>query len=77
MTTIESLLKRCDAYRARRGISDSYLSRLLFDDGKIIGALRRGSDMTSRRLERAHAELARLESALGDATRSGAGEAAA
>ncbi|MDZ4321123.1 MAG: hypothetical protein U1A07_20175 [Phenylobacterium sp.] len=41
MTTLKSFLDRCERYRERRDIAESYLSRLLFNDGKVVGALRK------------------------------------
>lgn len=61
MTTLKSFLDRCDRYRERRDITESYLSRLLFNDGKVVGALRRGGNITLLRLDRAKVELQRLE----------------
>lgn len=61
MTTLKTFLDRCDRYRGQRGISESYLSRLLFNDGKVVGALRGGGNITLSRLDRAQAELLRLE----------------
>lgn len=61
MTTLNDFLQRCEGYRKRRRISPSYLSRLLFNDGKVIGALNRGGNITLARLARADAELQRLE----------------
>lgn len=63
-TTIQRFVARCDAYSASRRIKASYLSRLLFDDGKVIEALRAGSDVTVRRLERAEILLGEFERAL-------------
>lgn len=64
MTTIASFLSRCDAYRLEREISGSYLSRLLFDDGKVLEALADGADVTVRRLTRAETLLGEFERAL-------------
>ncbi|HQT53578.1 MAG TPA: hypothetical protein PKX06_08860 [Phenylobacterium sp.] len=65
MTTIQAFLIRCDGYRHGRGISQSYLSRLLFDDGKVIDGLRSSAcDVTTRRLQRAEVLLGEFERAL-------------
>jgi hypothetical protein len=64
MTTIDAFLSRCRSYRSRRGISTSYLSRLLFDDGKVLDALDGGADVTTRRLSRAETLLGEFERAL-------------
>lgn len=64
MTTIADFVERCRAYQARRGISGSYLSRLLFDDGKVLDALASGSDITIRRFARAEVLLGEFERAL-------------
>lgn len=65
MTTTASFVQRCETYRARRGISRSYLSRLLFNDGKTLEGLRTGAaDVTVRRLDRAATVLGELERAL-------------
>lgn len=65
MTTTEAFLMRCDDYRERRGIALSYLSRILFDDGKTLEALRSGhAGLTVRRLARAETILREFERAL-------------
>lgn len=65
MNTISRFVDRCEAYRASRRITLSYLSRLLFNDGKVIASLRDGSaDVTTRRLLRAESLLGEFERAL-------------
>jgi hypothetical protein len=63
MTTLLAVfLGRCETYRLARGISRSYLSRLLFDDGKILGRLTdRGADISVRRLANAEDKLSGFE----------------
>lgn len=57
---IADLLKRIDAALQELPHTESYLSRLIFNDGKVIGRLRSGSaDVTTGRLERAAEALAR------------------
>ncbi len=61
MTTTAAFLDRVDAARGLLGHSDSYLSRLIFDDGKVVGRLRAGSgSVTIARLERADLALGEL-----------------
>ena len=50
MLTIEHLLTVVDAFRDARGVSDSRVSTLLFNDGKRITTLRKGGDIGSRSL---------------------------
>jgi hypothetical protein len=65
MTTIDRFLVRCDAYRGRRGITTSYLSRILFDDGKTLDSLRAGTaGLTVKRLARASIVLGEFERAI-------------
>lgn len=65
MKPIYRFIERCDAYAERRGISRSYMSRLLFDDGKVLDAIAKGTaDITHRRLQRARATLGEFERAL-------------
>ena len=64
MTTVADFVERCRAYQAQRGISGSYLSRLIFDDGKVLDALAGGADITIRRLARAEVLLGEFERAL-------------
>lgn len=64
MTTLDDFIAQVDAALAVLGHSESYLSRLVFDDGKVIGRLRAGvSGVTVARLERARSSLAQLLSA--------------
>lgn len=64
--SISQFLARCDAYRARRNVSDARLSTLLFNDGKKIGLLRAGGDIGVLTLARVEQVLAALESELPD-----------
>jgi len=58
MTTIAAFIDRIDMALPALGHSESYLSRLIFDDGKVIGRLRAGtSGVTVARLEKASAAL--------------------
>ncbi|GEP06450.1 hypothetical protein MOX02_44880 [Methylobacterium oxalidis] len=50
MLTADHLLNVVDAFREARGISDSRVSTLLFNDGKRIKLLRAGGDLGSRHL---------------------------
>jgi hypothetical protein len=58
---LDHFLDRASRYCAARGISESRLGTLLFNDGNKFAALRAGRDVGVRRLERAAEELARLE----------------
>lgn len=58
---LNHFLDRASRYCAARGISESRLGTLLFNDGSKFAALRAGRDVGVRRLERAAEELARLE----------------
>lgn len=61
MTTLDDFIAQVDASLAVLGHSESYLSRLVFDDGKVIGRLRAGlSGVTVARLDRAKLALAHL-----------------
>ena len=47
MFTIETLLSACDAFRLAAGIErESTLSSRIFDDGKRLGRLREGREIT-------------------------------
>ncbi|GJE41272.1 hypothetical protein AEGHOMDF_0434 [Methylobacterium soli] len=48
MLTADHLLTVVDAFRSVRGVSDSRVSTLLFNDGKRIRLLREGGDIGSR-----------------------------
>ncbi|WP_342163032.1 hypothetical protein [Methylobacterium sp. SD21] len=50
MLTADHLLTVVDAFRQARGLSDSRVSTLLFNDGKRIGLVRNGGDVGSRHL---------------------------
>lgn len=60
---IDEFLQRCDAFRAKSGVSDDWLSRRLFwNDGKKLATLRDGSaDIGVKRLALAVEALAELE----------------
>ena len=61
MTTLNEFMAQVDAALAVLGHSESYLSRLVFDDGKVIGRLRTGvSGVTVARLDRAKLALTQL-----------------
>lgn len=64
---IDTFLQRCDAYAARRGISRSRLSTLLFNDGKRLDALAAGSDVGVLTLERVEGLLSDMEAKLPEA----------
>lgn len=66
MDPIKSFLARCDAYRVRRSppISRSRLATILFNDGSKLDSLDAGTDIGTRRLARAEADLSALEAAL-------------
>jgi hypothetical protein len=60
---IADFITRCDQFCALRGASRSWLSKRLFHDTFRLDELATGeSDVGVRRLERATADLARLES---------------
>lgn len=63
---IASFLNRCDAYRLQRTppISRARLATLLFNDGAKLDSLDAGTDIGTRRLARAVADLSALEAAL-------------
>ncbi|HEV2557386.1 MAG TPA: hypothetical protein VGU45_02045 [Microvirga sp.] len=50
MLTVDHLLMLVTPFCRARRISEARLSTLLFNDGKRIDLLRRGGDITSRRL---------------------------
>ncbi|MGX9981157.1 hypothetical protein [Methylobacterium fujisawaense] len=50
MLTADHLLTVVDAYREARGLSDSRVSTLLFNDGKRLRLVRNGGDVGSRHL---------------------------
>jgi len=51
MSTLKPLLSLIDAYIDVTGTTDASLSLRAFNDGKRIPALRRGADLTTRRLD--------------------------
>jgi hypothetical protein len=53
MDAITQLFRLVDEYRRVRGVSDARVSTLVFNDGQRIEQLRAGSDIGSRRLDRA------------------------
>ena len=65
---LHHFLDRASRYCAARGISESRLGTLLFNDGNKFAALRAGRDVGVRRLERAAEELARLEAQVRDSS---------
>ncbi|WP_313044858.1 hypothetical protein [Brevundimonas sp.] len=76
MTTTSNFLAKVDAAQAVLGHTDSYLSRLIFDDGKVVARLRSGTgSVTIARLEKATAALAALLSLKGEGTSGAAGQA--
>jgi hypothetical protein len=66
MNDIDAFIARCDAYRAARKppISRARLATILFNDGAKLDSLASGTDVGSRRLAKAFADLAALESGL-------------
>jgi hypothetical protein len=52
-TLKEQLIDVVDAFAAKRELSDSRISTMVFGDGKIIGRLRGTGDLTTRRYEMA------------------------
>lgn len=66
-TLIDTFISRCDAYAARRGISRSRLSTLLFNDGKKLEAFIGGRDIGIRKLAEYEDRLGELEKALPEA----------
>jgi hypothetical protein len=61
MTTIADFIAEADRARAKLGHSESYLSRLVFDDGKVLGRLRSGAaSVTVARLDKARSTLGKL-----------------
>lgn len=51
MTHLDQLLAVSTAFCQARKVSASRASTLVFGDGKILGRLAEGSDLTTRRLE--------------------------
>lgn len=69
MDDIQAFLKRCDDYRAAARtppISRARLATILFNDGAKLDSLEAGTDIGTRRLARAFADLKALEEALRD-----------
>lgn len=59
---ISDFIERCDAYRAKRGVSRVWLSKRLLADTYRLDKLARGEvDIGVQRLERAAEDLAELE----------------
>lgn len=59
MAMIRQFLQVVDVYLDAAGTYDSVLSSRMFNDGKRLGALRRGADITTTRLENAFVWLSR------------------
>lgn len=57
MTLVSQLLIVTDAYRRARGLSQSRVATLLFNDGKKLALLRAGGDLVTGSYERALAWL--------------------
>lgn len=64
MEALKTFLERVADFENRAPWAESTLSRKLFDDGKTLGRIRRGGNVTVRTMERARARLDHLESTL-------------
>ena len=53
MSNIASLITLCESYAVAKGIGLPRLSTIVFNDGKVIGRLKDGADITVGRLENA------------------------
>lgn len=51
MSIVSDFLRVVDNYVAATGQSESYLSSQIFNDGKVISALRSGKTITAKRVE--------------------------
>ena len=61
MTQIEDFVARAEAHATKTGQSLSTISRKLLNDGKGLARLKEGGQCTLKTLEKAQAELSRLE----------------
>ena len=52
-TFIQTILTLTEAYCEAKNLSESHISKTIFNDGKTIGLLRKGSDIGVKRYERA------------------------
>lgn len=65
--TIPEFIERCEAYRASHGVSQTWLSKRLFDDTFRLKSLADGkSDVGVKRLARAIEDLQALEATPAD-----------
>lgn len=69
---LHHFLERAGRYCQARGISESRLGTLLFNDGAKFASLRAGRDVGVRRLQRAAERLTEMERDLGSAVLSDA-----
>lgn len=53
MKTIDTLLLLANTYCAAMALSESRVSTIIFNDGKILGRLRAGAEITVGRAEKA------------------------
>lgn len=53
MTLVEQILNLSASYAAARNLSRSRVSTIVFGDGKVIGRLANGSDLTTGRYQHA------------------------
>lgn len=53
MTLKVQLLKISEVFAAATGLSESRISTVVFNDGKVLARLRSGADVTTGRFERA------------------------
>lgn len=60
MNRIEIFLGLVEEFRQVRALTETTVSGMLFNDGKRIGAIRDGSDVGTRRLDKAERELRTL-----------------
>lgn len=63
MSDLQTFLDRCDRFAEERGWRRSTLSTRLFNDGGRLDQLASGRDIGVRRLDRAKADLSKMEQA--------------
>lgn len=59
MNAITQLLRLTNEYRRATGLTESTVSTQLFNDGKKLGAIREGGDLSTRRYEEVLRTLSR------------------
>lgn len=67
MEPLKLLISRVKAYAGKAGISETTASRLVFNDGKRLASLEKGSRLWPETQEKAETRLTELEAALTEA----------